>query len=93
MLVFGGHRTLTLVFAKSRTIGGIKEALFSRRTVVYYGNTLVGESKYLEPLFFESLEFDKTSLGLRNKGSRSVQIKNNSDVDYELELLQPGVGF
>ena len=89
----GRHRTLTLVFAKSRTIGGIKEALFSRRTVVYYGNTLVGESKYLESLFFESLEFEKTSLRLRNKGSRSVQIKNNSDVDYELELLQPGVGF
>jgi predicted metal-dependent phosphoesterase TrpH len=89
----GEHRTLTLVFAKSRTIGGIKEALFSGRTVVYYGNTLVGESKYLEPLFFESLEFDKSSLRLRNKASKSVQIKNNSDVDYELELLQPGVGF
>lgn len=89
----GEHRTLTLVFAKSKTIGGIKEALFSRRTVAYFGNTLVGESKYLEPLFFESLEFDKSSLRLRNKASRSVQIKNNSDIDYELELLQPGVGF
>lgn len=89
----GEHRTLTLVFAKSRTIGGIKEALFNRRTVVYYGNTLIGESKYLEPLFFESLEFDKSSLRLRNKVSRSVQIKNNSDIDYDLELLQPGVGF
>lgn len=89
----GEHRTLTLVFAKSRTIGGIKEALFSQRTVVYYGNTLVGESKYLESLFFESLEYDNSTLRLRNKVSRSVQIKNNSDVDYELELLQPGVGF
>jgi len=91
--IINGHRTMTLVFAKNRSIGGIKEALFSRRTVVYSGNTLLGESKYLEPLFFESLEYDKASLRLKNKVSRSVQIKNNSDVDYELELLQPGVGF
>jgi predicted metal-dependent phosphoesterase TrpH len=93
MEVKDGHRAMTLVFAKSRTLDGIKEALFSRRTVVYFGNTMVGESKYLEPLFFESLDFDKTSLRLTNKASKSVYIKNNSDVDYELELLQPGVGF
>lgn len=93
MQLKGKHRTLTLVFAKSRTIGGVKEALFSRRTAVYYGNTIIGESKFLEPLFFGSLEFDKKPLRLRNKASRSVQIKNNSDVDYELELIQPGVGF
>lgn len=93
MKVSGNHRTMTLVFAKNRSLGGIKEALFSRRTVVYYGNILVGESKYLEPLFFKSLDFDNTSIRLKNKGSKSVQIKNNSDVDYELELLQPGVGF
>lgn len=93
MKVRGNHRPLTLVFAKNRTIAGVKEALFSRRTVVYYGNTLVGKSQFLESLFFGSLEFDKTSLRLKDKGSKTVRIKNNSDVDYELELLQPGVGF
>ncbi|NQU55411.1 MAG: histidinol-phosphatase [Bacteroidetes bacterium] len=87
------HRTMTLVFAKNRSVGGIKEALFSRRTVAYFGNTLIGESKYLEPLFFESLDYDKTLLRLKDKESRTIQIKNNSDIDYELELLQPGVGF
>lgn len=88
-----GHRTLTLVFARSRTIGGIKEALFDRRSVVYDGNTLIGESRFLEPLFFESLSFKDSSLRLKNKESKSVQIKNNSDIDYELELVQPCVGF
>jgi hypothetical protein len=93
MKVTGKHRAMTLVFAKKRSQSGIKEALFNRRTVVYYGNTLIGEPQYLEPLFFGSLDYDKTSLQLRNKEHKTVQIKNISDVDYELELLQPCVGF
>lgn len=93
MKVEGTHRPLTLVFAKSRTESGIKEALFNRRTVVYYSNTLVGESIYLEPLFFASLDFKNSPLKIENEMSKSVQIKNISDVDYELELIQPGVGF
>lgn len=88
-----GHRPLTLVFSKSRTQGGIREALFNRRTVAYFGNTLVGDAVYLNPLFFASLEFDKEPLKLKNKESRLVFIKNNSDIDYELELAQPGIGF
>lgn len=88
-----GHRPLTLVFSKSRTLGGIKEALFSRRTAVYYDNTLIGKSIYLEPLFFASLDYENNPLGIDNKVSKTIQIKNNSDVSYELELLQPGVGF
>jgi len=87
------HRPLTLVFTKKRSEGGIKEALFNRRTVVYYGNTLIGESKYLEPLFFASLEFGNTPLKLVNKTSNTIQIRNNSDVNFELQLVQPGVGF
>lgn len=89
----GNHRTMTLVFVKNRTQGGIKEALFSKRTVVYYGNTLIGESQYLEPLFFKSIDYDKKLLHLKNKDNKLVKIKNNSDIDYELELIQPGVGF
>lgn len=88
-----GHRPMTLVLAKSRTLGGIKEALFSRRTLVYYDNTLMGKSEFLEPLFFASLAYSKQPLNLINESSKVLTIKNNSDVDYELELVQPGVGF
>ncbi len=93
MDVNDGHRPLTLVFAKSRTIGGIKEALFDGRTAVYYDNTLAGKSDFLEPLFFASLKYNEAPLKLKNKESKVIKITNNSDVDYELELVQPGVGF
>ncbi|MBT3386114.1 MAG: histidinol-phosphatase [Prolixibacteraceae bacterium] len=87
------HRPMTLVFAKSRTLGGIKEALFNRRTAVYFDNTLMGEPDFLEPLFFASLEYGDSPLRLKNEETKYVQIKNNSDIDYELEMVQPGIGF
>ena len=88
-----GHRPLTLVFAKSRTLGGIKEALFSHRTVVYFDNTLMGKADFLEQLFFASLNFKDAPLQIINGASRKIDITNKSDIDYELELVQPGVGF
>ncbi|WP_340112172.1 Sb-PDE family phosphodiesterase [Maribellus mangrovi] len=93
MDVNDGHRPLTLVFAKSRTEGGIKEALFSGRTAVYFNNTLMGKSALLEPLFFSSLKYSDAPLRLTNGTSKVVNITNNSDVDYELVLVQPGVGL
>lgn len=87
------HRPMTLVFARSRTSGGIKEALFGRRTAVYFDNTLMGQANILEPLFFASLKIDEVPLRLKNGDTKQVRIINNSDVDYELELVQPGVGF
>ena len=93
MNVKNGHRPMTLVFAKSRTEGGLKEAMFSGRTAIYFENTLVGKSALLEPLFFASLEIEEKPLKLRNELDKAVSIRNNSDLDYELELVQPGVGF
>ncbi len=87
------HRPLTLVFARSRTLGGIKEALFNQRTVAYFDNTLMGRSDLLEPLFFSSLNFKNDPLKLSNGATRKIDITNNSDIDYELELVQPAVGF
>ena len=87
------HRPMTLVFSKSRTLGGIKEALFNRRTAVYYGNTVIANAAYLNPLFFASLDIDKKPLNLKPEESKVIYIKNNSDISYSLELAQPGVGF
>ncbi|MFW6370444.1 MAG: histidinol-phosphatase [Bacteroidota bacterium] len=87
------HRPMTLVFSKSRTEDGIREALFSRRTVAWYNNTLVGKAGILEPLFFASLQITASPGLLRNGETRKIELANHSDIDYELELVQPGVGF
>jgi hypothetical protein len=88
-----GRRPMTLVFARSKTEGGIKEALFSRRTVAWFNNTLVGRANLLEPLFFASLKIGIPSGKLQAGETKRITIENTSDVNYELELVQPGVGF
>ena len=47
----------------------------------------------MEELFFASLNFKDTPLQVTNGATRRVDITNKSDLDYELELVQPGVGF
>lgn len=88
-----GHRPMTLVFSKSRTKGGIREALFSRRTVAYFDNTLVGAPGLLESLFFASVEIESQPGRLKNGETKYLAITNRSDINFELELAQPGIGF
>jgi hypothetical protein len=81
----GKHRTMTLVFAKSATAEGIREALFERRTAVYYEDLIVGEEKYLKELFENALEWEteKTdSITVR------ITVKNSSDLTFRLKKTQ-----
>ncbi|MFC1554969.1 Sb-PDE family phosphodiesterase [candidate division KSB1 bacterium] len=78
------HRPMTLVFAEERTAESLKEALFDRRTVVYWQNSMAGEEKFLKPLFHESLDILNTEITIRGTGSVNVQIHNKSDMTYRL---------
>ena len=52
----GGHRPVTLVFAEEKTTESIKEALFARRTVVWFKNMLIGRQADLLPLLYSSIK-------------------------------------
>jgi hypothetical protein len=82
----GGHRPLTLAFAKERSEAGIKEALENGRTVAYFDNLLIGQEEYLKPLLEASLEVKSAEY----QGSStvvSVELANNSDADLMLGNL------
>lgn len=81
----GDHRPITLVFVKERTPHGLKEALFSQQTVVYAMDKLIGDEKFLAPIFKGSLEVRSPKIQLRAKQPFQVQLHNNSDLDYVLE--------
>ncbi len=84
----GVHRPTTLVFAKDNSEESIKEALFDRRTVVYSKNMLVGEEKFLRPIFDNSITIDENYLELEGKKAKYLQISNNSEIDYKLNLIK-----
>lgn len=80
----GGHRPTTLVFAKERTAESIKEALFAKRTAVWYNNTLIGREEFVLPLVRQSLKVTGAEY-IKKKTVLKVQIENNSDAEYILE--------
>ena len=81
------HRTITLVFAREKSVEAVQEALLNKRTAIYQGDHLIGPEDFLKPLFFESLDIETeyregTSLA-------SMTITNNSDFDFICENKSP----
>jgi len=85
----GDHRPMTLVFAQERSLESIKEALFARRTAVYSGALLIGDETYLAPIFTRSILIKNPVVTIEGDGRAYVQIRNYSDIEYELEFDDP----
>ena len=84
----GGHRPVTLVFAKEKSADSIKEALFARRTVVWFKNLLIGRQTDLYPLLKASLEITD----MRYQAGTvivEIDIKNRSDANFEARYNGP----
>ncbi len=80
----GGHRPITLVFAKERTIESIKEAMFAHRTAVWFNNTLIGLEEFIVPLIKSSLTI-RSAVYQSKKSVMNVTIENSSDAEYILQ--------
>ncbi len=88
----GGHRPITLVFAKEKTEESIKKALFSGRTAIWFNNTLIGKQELLAPLVKASLVVKdaryQESIWTQHKKPLTILnviIQNTSDAEYILE--------
>jgi predicted metal-dependent phosphoesterase TrpH len=82
----GGHRPVTLVFAKEKTLESIKEALFAHRTAVWMNNMLIGPAETLTQLVKSSLEVTSAAY-ITDKTVLRVQLQNNSDADFIAQNL------
>ena len=80
----GGHRPITLVFAKERTAESIKDALMNRRTVAVYKDLLIGRDEFLIPLIQSSLKITSAKyIGKYNV--LGVEIENLSSTEIVLQ--------
>ena len=79
----GGHRPVTLVFAKERTEAALKEGLMNRRTVVWFNNTLIGRAEHLNPLIQSAITVEKASY-IGPTSIAEVTFKNSSDAAFIL---------
>jgi hypothetical protein len=92
----GGHRPVTLIFARERTEESIKEALFARRTVVWFDDILIGRENMLAPLIEASVTIDEEAEYIETWSGitevLSVKFTNHSDASYLL-FNQSGYTF
>ncbi len=80
----GGHRPVTLVFAKEKSEKSVKEALFNRRTAVWFNNTLIGREEYLVPLIKQSVTITETKYNDETT-VLALTLENLSDAVFIME--------
>lgn len=81
------HRTLTLVFARDKTVEALREALFAGRTAVWYKNQLIGREEQLAPLFVAGV--DVLPPHHETGDTVWVEIKNLCELEIRLERVGP----
>ena len=88
-----GHRPVTIIFSKDKSEDGIKDALFARKTAVFYNELLIGKEENLKPLVEKCLVINNINdleLGYSEDGKstiKKVEIKNVSDAPFILKNL------
>ncbi|MHB9142478.1 MAG: Sb-PDE family phosphodiesterase [Paludibacter sp.] len=86
-------RPVTLVFATERKAESVLFALRNRHTAIYFDDKLLGNEKFLGPIFYGSVKVVTNALNLKNNESKFLQIHNYSDIDYSLSRKMTTVGF
>tara|TARA_Y100001968_G_scaffold82055_1_gene73093 strand:- start:693 stop:1799 length:1107 start_codon:yes stop_codon:yes gene_type:complete len=77
----GGHRPVTLVFAREKNESSVKKALREGRTVVWFNKKLIGKNENLLPLINNSLKVTSAKY-IKNTSIVHMIISNNSDAPY-----------
>ena len=76
------HRTMTFVFAKERSLKGIREALDNRRTAAYYRELVIGREDLLRLFFEKCVKIEEIS---RNEKGVTLSITNTTDLVLKLK--------
>lgn len=85
------HRTMTLVMAEDRTPEAIREALDAGRTVAWASKYLAGKEEHVRALFgacVHLLPSHYTEVKANGNKTNWYEIRNNSDLYFELELKE-----
>ncbi len=82
----GGHRPMTFVFVKERSVPGIKEALIAGRTAVWFENKIIARREYAEALFQAAVRVTN----VEREGNKVVRFTVRNDSDLPVELLRTG---
>ncbi|HUW62661.1 MAG TPA: hypothetical protein VMZ06_16765 [Candidatus Bathyarchaeia archaeon] len=75
------QRPMTLVFAREKSLDGIREALFAARTAAWFSDQIAGRKEFLEPLFKNSVSAAAAHF-VDKDGVRRISVTNQSDLTF-----------
>ncbi len=80
------HRPITLIFAKERSMQGVKEALFEGRTIAWFGNTIAGKTELVKQLVEASIDLSSAFRESKKNNTTMcyAELSNNSDIPFIL---------
>lgn len=85
------HRPMTLVLANDRSLDGVKKALYDRKTIMWFFDTLMGSQDLLSKFFAGAVSVEAPHY---NDGKSQYRtIRNSSDVPFRLRLAKPTDGY
>jgi len=76
------HRPMTLVLTEELSERGIKDALFAKRTIAWFGDFLAGKEEHLKAFFMASVS---AKLFEENNRGQVYSLKNDSDIPFTLK--------
>jgi hypothetical protein len=82
------HRPMTFVFVKDKSIDGLKEALVTGRTAVWFGNKVIGCQEYVEALFHAAVRI--TDIQYEEDKNKTIRFMLHNGSDLRVELQRVG---
>jgi 3',5'-nucleoside bisphosphate phosphatase len=84
----GEKRPYTLVFAKERSIAGVRDAFVNRRTATCFKDTLTGTEEFLLPLVMQCISVEQSLIMVDEKNTAGIVLKNTSGFPFALQGVQ-----
>jgi hypothetical protein len=82
----GTHRPITLLFAKTADLDGVRDALVSRRTAAWQGDDVWGPEEYLRGLWTGSIVVETPALIRKPGVSPALRLRNVSAIPMHVAV-------
>ncbi len=76
------HRPITLLFARTADLDGVRDALVSRRTAAWLGDDVWGAEEHLRGLWSAAVSTDSQTLN--RKGGLAMRVRNTSAIPMKI---------
>lgn len=86
---YNTHRPMTLVFAKSRSVEAIREALQARRTAVYFDDYIIARQPEAEAFFKAAVQVSTEKKNRNGEPILLIKLQNTSDIPFAIRMKAP----